>query len=86
MAESPGNIDFSGARRIPLAVVVAILAQTGAALIWAGAAAERISVVEQRLDHASAIGERLARLEAEVESARASLERVEKALDQGRRP
>lgn len=84
MADNRDGIDLSGLRRIPLAVVLAILVQTGAGLLWAGAAAERISVVEGKIDHASAIAERLARLEAEVEAARASLDRLEKSIDRGR--
>jgi hypothetical protein len=84
MADNSGLIDLSGFRRLPVALVMALLLQTGAGLIWAGAAAERISVVEQKLDRANAIAERLARLEAEVEAARASLARLEQALDQRR--
>ncbi len=68
-------------RRLPVAVILTLALQTGAGLLWAGAAAERISVLESRVDKASAIAERLARLEAEVEAARASLARLEGALD-----
>eukprot|EP01039_Chlorochromonas_danica_P015635 gene15635-18405_t len=50
-------------RRVPLALILTLAVQTGAGLLWAGAAAERIAVLEQRVDHASAIAERLARLE-----------------------
>ena len=80
------RLDLSALRRVPAAVVLAILVQTGAGLIWAGAAAERLTVLELRMDRAGAIAERLARLEAEVEAARASLARLESKLDRRTRP
>ena len=75
------DLDPGAWRRLPAALVAALAAQTVAGLLWAGAAAERITVLETRVDHAAAIAERLARLEAEVEAARASLGRLEQALD-----
>ena len=86
MAEPTAFLDLTVFRKVPLAVVLTLAAQTGAGLLWAGAAAERIAVLEQRVDHASAIAERLARLEAEMEAARESLTRLEHALDRGDTP
>jgi len=86
MAESAAMLDLTLLRRVPLALVLTLAVQTGAGLLWAGAAAERITVLEQRVDRASAIAERLARLEAEMEAARASLSRLEQALDRSPAP
>jgi len=86
MAEPSAFLDLTMFRRVPLALVLTLAVQTGAGLLWAGAAAERIAVLEQRVDHASAIAERLARLEAEMEAARESLSRLEHALDRGETP
>ncbi len=80
------DLNLGALRRVPLAVLLTIGLQTGAGLLWAGAAAERISVLESRVDRAGLITERLARLEAEVEAARASLARLEAALDREPRP
>ena len=81
MTEPSVGLDLRELRRLPLALILTLVVQTGAGLLWAGAAAERISAMEQRLDKAASISERLARLEAEVEAARASLTRLEALLD-----
>lgn len=73
-------------RTLTLGVIVALALQTGGALIWAGAAGERLDQMERRLnDQASVsapVNERLARLEAHAVNARASLERIERKLDE----
>lgn len=72
-------------KQVPLGVILALAIQSGGALAWAGAAAERISALERRLDHQSGVAERLARLEAEAEGSRATLARIEAKLDGERR-
>ena len=67
--------------KLPLGVILALVVQSGGALAWAGGAAERIATLEQRLDRQAGVNERLARLEAEAEGARASLARIEAKLD-----
>lgn len=73
-------------RTLTLGVILAMALQTGGALIWAGAAGERLDQMERRLDEqgiASApVNERLARLEAHAVNVRASLERIERKLDE----
>jgi hypothetical protein len=51
--------------------------QTGGALLWAGAAAERIEVLEERVAVARPVAERLARVETELEAMRTQLDRIE---------
>ncbi|MFQ5563869.1 MAG: hypothetical protein ACE5FO_09920 [Parvularculaceae bacterium] len=67
--------------RITLAVGAAILVQTALALIWAGAAAERIAQLERRADDTSQLIERTARLEEQVRSVRVTVDRIEDKLD-----
>jgi hypothetical protein len=67
--------------RVTLAVGAAFAAQTVLALLWAGAAAERLSQLERRADASGEIIERTARLEEQVGAARASLARIEARLD-----
>jgi hypothetical protein len=55
-------------RQVTPAVILALMIQTGAALLWAGGAAERIAAVERRMDRQSGVNERLARLEAQAEA------------------
>ena len=68
-------------RQVTPAVLLALMIQTGAALLWAGGAAERIAAVERRMDRQSNVNERLARLEAQADASRASLQRIEAKLD-----
>ena len=64
-------------RKVTAAVLLALAIQTGGALVWAGAAAERISVLETTVSAARPVAERLARVEAELEAVRAQLDRIE---------
>ncbi len=68
-------------RKITFGVLLALLVQTGSALIWAGAAAERISGLEYQVAQSRPVAERLARVEAELDSMRAQLSRIEDKVD-----
>ncbi len=65
---------------VNFALIVTIIAQTAAASLWAGAAAERISQLERRTANQGAVAERLTRLEEQMDQARASLTRIEERL------
>lgn len=67
--------------RFGWALVLALIAQTAGALLWAGRAAARLDEVEQRLAEQHPVAERLARLEVRADDARAALERIERRLD-----
>ena len=68
-------------RKVTAAFVLALALQTGGALIWAGAAAQRITVLEDRAEIARPVAERLARVEAELEAVRAQLDRIEDKVE-----
>lgn len=68
-------------RKLTAGFVLALAIQTGGALVWAGAAAERISTLEQKADIARPIGERLARVEAQLEAIHTQLDRIEMRLE-----
>jgi len=68
-------------KRIPLALIAMILAQTVGALLWAGAAAERISHAEAEASRVQELAERAVRLEAQGASMRETLIRIEAKLD-----
>ncbi len=75
---------FGSGRRIEshisLALILTVVLQSAAALLWAGAAAERINELERRTANQDAVSERLARLEEQMDQARASLNRIEERL------
>lgn len=67
--------------RITLAVGATLIVQTALALLWAGAAAERLAQLERRADTTAEIIVTTARLEEQVGVMRASLVRIEAKLD-----
>ena len=71
-------------KRVPVAVIVALAVQTAGALVWAGGAAARIAVLEDRVGEHRQVAERLARLEEQSKATRAADERMEMRLERGR--
>lgn len=67
-------------RRVPIAVIVTLLLQSAAALVWAGAANERLSTLETRAVRIDEMVERTARLEERAKAANAALMRIEERL------
>ena len=78
---SMSNRNFKFERRIPLALLFGFLLQTGGALFWAGAAAERIAEVERETRANAGAVERVFRLEAEVAAMHETRVRIETKLD-----
>ncbi|MDP1627499.1 hypothetical protein [Parvibaculum sp.] len=68
-------------RRVPIAVIVTLLLQSAAALVWAGSANERLSALEVRAVRIDEMVERTARLEERAKAASAALERIEARLE-----
>lgn len=74
-------VDRPAELRVTVAIGAAIIAQSALALIWAGAATERLSQLERRADTNAAMIERTARLEEQVRFMSATLSRIEEKLD-----
>lgn len=68
-------------RKIAVALIAALLVQTIGGLVWAGGAAARIATLEERVDEQRLVAERLARLEAQGEATRATVDRIERRLE-----
>ncbi|KAK0334533.1 hypothetical protein LTR94_016543 [Friedmanniomyces endolithicus] len=75
--------DDSQVRRVPTALVIAVVVQTIGGLVWAGGAAARIATLEQRVSEQRLVAERLARLETQGEATAAAVERIERRLEGG---
>ena len=63
-------------KKIPVAVIAALVVQTIGGLVWAGGAAARIATLEERVGEQRLVAERLARLEEQSLATRAAVERV----------
>ena len=68
-------------RKIPVALIAALVVQTIGGLLWAGGAAARIATLEDRVAEQRLVAERLARLEALGEATRAAVDRIEHRLE-----
>ncbi|MEO1658905.1 MAG: hypothetical protein AAFR65_14420 [Pseudomonadota bacterium] len=67
--------------RLIVAIAGALTMQTIAALLWAGAAAERLSQLELERGRLTALEVRAARLEEQTDHLRTTLARIEQKLD-----
>lgn len=68
--------------RLPLAILLTLVLQAIAALLWVGAAAQRLDNLESEIKLQKPILERMARIEAQVAAVRSSLDRIENHIDQ----
>lgn len=68
-------------RRVPIALIAAMTIQTAGALVWAGAAMQRMDYVEREVAASAMMGERTARLEEQIRYLRQSVDRIETKLD-----
>lgn len=66
---------------IPIALIATLIAQTGAAVWWAGAMSNRVAVLESKAAKADIMQIELAGLKARVESIDNSTRRIEGKLD-----
>ncbi|WP_409433479.1 hypothetical protein ACJ3XI_02945 [Litorimonas sp. RW-G-Af-16] len=67
-------------RTITMGLLLAVIAQTAGALIWAGAAEARLTALEMQAALTPGISERLARLEGQTDQMAQSLLRIEREL------
>jgi hypothetical protein len=67
--------------RLTLALLVTICLEAVAGLLWVGAAAQRLSVLEASVTAQQPITERMARIETQMSGVRATLDRIETRID-----
>lgn len=68
--------------RLTLAILLTLVLQAIAALLWVGAAAQRLDNLESEIKLQQPILERMARIEAQVAAVGSSLDRIENYIDQ----
>jgi hypothetical protein len=67
-------------RTVTLGLIMTLVMQTAAGMLWVGAADARLSELEREVESRWGISERLARLEGETAMMRGSLQRIEMSL------
>lgn len=68
-------------KKVPVAIIVALVVQTIGGLVWAGGAAARIGSLEEKVGEQRQVAERLARLEEQSQGTREAVERIERRLE-----
>lgn len=68
-------------RRIPIAVIVALLLQLAGALIWATELDARVSGIERQSLGSSGMSERFARMEERLDNVRQDMQGMKRQLD-----
>lgn len=79
---APSNPRQAPDLRLTLAILITLALQAVAALLWVGAAAQRLDNLEAEVKLQQPIVERMARIEAQVAAVRSSLDRIENHMDQ----
>ena len=67
--------------RMTLALLFTICIEAVAGLLWIGAAAQRLTVLEASVSAQQPISERMARMEVQMTGVRATLDRIENHFD-----
>lgn len=68
-------------KKITWALILSLTVESAGVFAWAGATGERLKEVEMRVAAQSAMAERLARVEVQLELAAMQLDRIEKKLE-----
>lgn len=67
-------------RRVPISMILAILIQTGGVMWWAASANERLNSLEQKMLLVAPQGDRLTRVEVNIETIKDSLTEIKAVL------
>lgn len=67
-------------RKVPLAVIVTLMIQTGGFIWWGAKADERLSNLERRVEISAPQADRLTRVEVNLESIKESLTEIKSRL------
>lgn len=67
-------------RRVPIALILAILGQTGAFGWWASSLNERVNVLERTSSLTAPQGDRLTRVEVKIEGIQTGIDRIERLI------
>lgn len=64
----PNDSNWHLDKKVPIAMIAAILFQTGGMVWWAASASERLNALERKADVVAPQAERLARVETKLET------------------
>ncbi len=67
-------------KKVPIAMIMAIILQTGGMVWWAASASERLNALERKADASAPQAERLARVETNLESVKDGILEIKSIL------
>jgi hypothetical protein len=67
-------------KKVPIALILAIIMQTGGIVWWGATASERLNALERKADAAATQPERLARVETKLESVQDGIAEIKSIL------
>lgn len=67
-------------RRVPLAMILAIVLQTAGLVWWASSLSERVNVLEKRADASAPQGDRLTRVEVKLEGVQSGIDEIKRLI------
>jgi hypothetical protein len=67
-------------RRVPIALIMAIVVQTSGLVWWASSLSERVSSLEKTRDATAPQADRLTRVEVKIENVQTTVERIERLI------
>lgn len=67
-------------KKVPIALIAALLAQTFAVSWWASATSERVSTLERRMDAAAPQADRLTRVEVKLETVQSGIDEIKQLI------
>ncbi len=67
-------------KKVPLALIVTILVQTGGIVWWGATTSERLNAVEKRVEMTAPQGDRLTRVEVKVDNALDGISEIKSIL------
>jgi hypothetical protein len=67
-------------KRVPIALILAIILQTAGLVWWASSLSERVNSLERTRDANAPQGDRLTRVEVKIESIQTGIDRIERLI------
>jgi hypothetical protein len=67
-------------RKVPIALILAIVLQTGGLVWWASSLSERVNALERSRDATAPQGERLTRVEVKIENVQQGIEEIKRLI------
>lgn len=67
-------------RKVPVAIIITILMQTGGIIWWGATAAERLSALERKVESAAPQAERLTKVETRLEAVQDGISEIKSIL------